>query len=146
MSKYTNTFIKILNEQQEEMTPDEIENADGDEALDSTFDDSTVDTDDFAVDAGGIVGLRSKHLQKFKDIIAEFEQFAQYLNSDQSDSVNKFLNAIDRDGSIFSGVSRETNKVTTVAESLAALAEAMRGYVLTGQRKQREQEAALSEY
>ena len=83
---------------------------------------------------------------KFKDIIAEFEQFAQYLNSDQSDSVNKFLNAIDRDGSIFSGVSRETNKVTTVAESLAALAEAMRGYVLTGQRKQREQEAALSEY
>lgn len=141
--RYSNKFKKLL-EQEEPIAPDEITPEGDVEAFDDALGDTT-SPDQFSTDPG-LAGLRSKHMAKFQDIINRFEEFAKYLNSDSEDSVNLFLNAVDKDGSIFTGVSRETGKITTVAESLAALSEALRGYVLTGQRKQREQESAMAEY
>lgn len=143
MNIYYKKFKKIIEEELSEEVP-EIDPEIEEDRMNATMEDET-SPEDFSTELS-IAGLRQKYIQRFQDIISEFERFAAYLNSDEEDSVNKFLNAVDKDGSIFAGVSRETNKVTTAAESLASLAESMRGYILTGQRKLRDQEAALAEF
>lgn len=145
MSLYEKKFKLMLEEEGiDEVDVTEIDDTQETAAMAGELDDTT-DPVDFETEPS-MAGVRQKYIQRFQDIIAEFERFAAYLNSNEEDSVNKFLNAVDKDGSIFSGVSRETNKITTAAESLAALAESMRGYVLTGQRKLRDQEAAIADY
>jgi len=144
MNRYYKQFRALLEQDETELDPQVVDKDNEQNAMEGQLDDTTNPVD-FETEPS-LAGVRQKYIQRFQDIIAEFDRFAAYLNSDEEDSVNKFLNAVDKDGSIFSGVSRETNKITTAAESLASLAEAMKGYVLTGQRKLRDQEAALAEY
>ncbi len=144
MSIYYKKFKMLIEQDTDEVDVSEIDGAAEDQAMQSQLDDTTNPVD-FETEPS-LAGVRQKYIKRFQDIIAEFDRFAAYLNSDEEDSVNKFLNAVDKDGSIFAGVARETNKITTAAESLASLSEAMKGYVLTGQRKLRDQEAALAEY
>ena len=145
MSIYAKRFKYLLEQDDVPMTADKINDDSESSALDKTLGADGPSGDELgSKGVGG--GIRAKYMSKLTDMISKFEEFAKYLNSDEEDSVNKFLNAVDKDGSIFAGVSRETGKVTTVAESLAALAEAMKGYVLTGQRKLRDQESAMSEF
>lgn len=142
---YTKRFKSTLLEQEEPISPQDLSPEDDAATLDQSMSDE-VQADEMGSDGMGISNPRAKYMVKFQEMISQFEEFAKYLNSEEEDSVNQFLNAVDKDGSIFSGVSRETGKVTTVAESLAALAESFRGYMLTGQRKLRDQEAALAEF
>ena len=142
---YTKRF-KTLLEQDIPLPPEDFD-AEGDAAaLDNSMEGEIGPEDVGAQEVPGVSNTRARYMQRIEDIIARFEEFAKYLNSEDEDSVNQFLNAVDKDGSIFAGMSRETGKVTTVAESLAALSESFRGYMLTGQRKLRDQEAALAEF
>jgi hypothetical protein len=140
---YSKRFRTIL--EQEELQPAEFDAAGDAEALAGSME-GEVQPSDMGATPTDQTNPRAKYMARIEDIIDKFEEFAKYLNSEEHDSVNQFLNAVDKDGSIFSGMSRETGKVTTVAESLAALAESFRGYMLTGQRKLRDQEAALAEF
>lgn len=141
---YSKRFKTLL--EQEDVLPPEDFNAEADAAaLDKSME-GDITPDDFNTDTSGLANPRQKYMKRIEEIIQRFEEFARYLNSEDEDSVNQFLNAVDKDGSIFAGMSRETGKVTTVAESLAALSESFRGYMLTGQRKLRDQEAALAEF
>jgi len=142
---YTQRFKSTLLEQEEPISPQDLSPEDDAATLDQSMSDD-VQAGEMGSDGMGQSNPRAKYMVKFQEMISQFEEFAKYLNSEEEDSVNQFLNAVDKDGSIFSGVSRETGKVTTVAESLAALAESFRGYMLTGQRKLRDQEAALAEF
>ena len=100
--KYKKRFLTILEQSaDDELTPADVTPEAEQDALKASMQDSDVSADDFSVDPG-LAGLRSKHLQRFKDIIEQFEEFAKYLNSEADDSVNSFLNAVDKDGSIFS--------------------------------------------
>lgn len=89
-----------------------------------------------------------KVIQKLEEYINKIEEFSTVLNGDGDvgESLNKYINEVDREGSVLQGISRESNKVTTVAENLASLAEAFRGQLLVAMRKQREKEAVREEY
>ena len=143
-TRFSKKFEQLLSEQEDPIGPEGVtRNGDSAAFVDSLEDGSTEDT--FSSD-GGQPGSKAKHLDRFHEIINKFEEFAVFLNSDTEDSVNLFLHSIDKDNSMFSGVSRTSSKVTSVAESLASLAESFKGYVLTGKKKQREQELALKDY
>lgn len=85
-------------------------------------------------------------VKKIMEFITKMEEFKSFLNDEQGDSVNKFINEIDKEGSILQGISSESNKVTTVAENVASLIEAFNGAVLKGLRKEREKQAAMDEF
>jgi hypothetical protein len=141
---YKKRFQTLL-EQDETISPSDITPDMEAGALDGSME-GDITSDQMGASTPGQKNPRGKYMVRIQEIIERFEEFAKYLNSEDEDSVNQFLNAVDKDGSIFSGMSRETGKVTTVAESLAALSESFRGYMLTGQRKLRDQEAALAEF
>lgn len=146
MDYYKNKFKKILEQSDDEqLSPDQLTREDDVDAFNKSLDDDS-SPDDFDTEFNRTSNIRLEYLKRFEEIITQFESFAEYLNGTEKDSINQFLNAIDKTGSIFSGVSKETGKITTVAESLRSISEAFRGFILTGRKKLRDQEEALAEY
>lgn len=91
--------------------------------------------------------IQSKSLDKITDFILKIEEFSSFLNDpDNESSLNNFLNIVDKEGSLLQGISRESNKVTTVAENLASLAEAFRGQLMVAKRKFREKQTAREDF
>ena len=93
-------------------------------------------------------GIKSSTVvfKKLTTIISKIDEFVDFLNNESTDSVNKFVNEVDKEGSILKGISSETGKISTVAENLAALGEAFRTYILTGTRKEKEKQRAMVDY
>lgn len=68
------------------------------------------------------------------------EDFAELINDPQNeDSLIKFLNDVDREGSAFRGITRSQGKrATRIAEECSAMAEVISSHIAGSERKQRE--------
>lgn len=135
-------YFNILLEQDipaEEATP-----LDDQQALEQGLD---KDTDPSEFDVAPVeLGIQSNTVKKVTEFIKKIEEFSTFLNSETGESINKFINEVDKEGSVLQGISRESGKVTTVAENLASLAEAFRGQLMVAMRKHREKEAAREDF
>lgn len=74
-----------------------------------------------------------------KTHITKIEEFADYLNGVDSGSLQQLVNDIDRPGSLFQGISRETSReIIRIAEQLTGLSEIIKGFVINSAKRSRD--------
>ena len=145
---FKNPFIKLLEEDIEASEPtapeeepdlslDDEEEAE--QAFNSTLDDDTK-AEDFDVNPNSFTKIYRQNIEEAKKWITILDDFAKLVNSvDDKDSLNHFLNRVDREGSAFRGIVRSQGKRTTrIAEEAAAMAEVIGSHVVGSERKERE--------
>lgn len=147
-NKFRKYFDIILEQDApaaDETPADQATPEDDQAALEQGLDTDTK-PEDFDVEPENL-GIQTGVVKKLNEYITKIEEFSAFLNDpNKSDSLNKYINEVDKEGSVLKGISRETSKVTTVAENLASLAEAFRGQLLVAMRKYREKQAATEEF
>ena len=126
--KYKKVFTKLL---EQEIPEEPMSDA---EAFDAAMD---VDTDPeaFSVEPGA-PGYASKYVEKAKGWIQTIEEFSNFVNGTDSDSLNKQFIDLDYEGSPFEGISKASGTLTKIAEDLAALNETIKGYILNADKKE----------
>lgn len=89
----------------------------------------------------------AKRQQKYVDVakqwIKKLDEFAEHLNGvdlENGLSLNGFFNEIDRQGSIFNGISKQSNQVVKIAEAIKTLSETLKGYIINSKTKARQLE------
>jgi len=118
----------------------EVSEVDDQAAFDAAMDDET-DPSTFSVEPQA-PGFKSKYIDKAKTWIKKIEQFSDWVNGMETDSLNKSFNDLDYEGSPFEGISRDSHTLTKIAEDLAALSETIKGYILSADNKaEREQQS-----
>ena len=131
MSNFENLFKKILIERD-----GQIDQVSDQQAFDKSFDPhGEVGPDDFSTEPL-MPGFQSKYMDKAKTWISKLEEMANWLNGLEEDSLNKQFNKLDREGSVFEGISKNSAKLTAIAEDLKGLSEGIKGYVLGAEKKQ----------
>jgi hypothetical protein len=129
MSHYGNRFKKILVEK------DEVELTDKD-AMVKTLDRGT-DPDDFNVEAPPVgaemqptmSSVQKKMYDELKEWILKIEDFSNYLNGTEPQSIQSRLNSAEPD-TLFDKISiAETKKIARVAVELTSLNEMLKGYL-----------------
>ena len=139
-TRYENTFKQLLKEESE---GEQISDAD---AFNSSFDDEgDIGPDDFNVEPQ-MPGYQSRYIEKAKEWTAKIADFKKWINGAEGDSLNKQFNQLDREGSPFEGISKESSMLTGLAEKLASLEETINGYVLSADRKQEQAAAAQEDF
>jgi len=131
MAKYENIFKKMLAEQNvpEEPISDE-------EAFNNSMDLDT-DPETFSVEPSA-PGYASKYVEKAKGWIKKIEDFSDWVNGTETDSLNKHFINLDYEGSPFEGISKASHTLTKIAEDLASLSESIKGYILTADKKEQQ--------
>lgn len=135
-------FAKLLSEDIDEdldVTNDEITPEQEQDAFNGTLDDET-DPSDYDVNPNSFKQINHENIEEATKWIKILEDFADLINSvENDDSLNHFLNRVDREGSAFRGVVRSQGKrVTRIAEEASAMAEVLRSHVVGSERKERE--------
>jgi hypothetical protein len=84
--------------------------------------------------------------ESLKTFITKIEEFADSLNSVENDSLQKLVNDLDRQGSLFQGISRETSKdIIRIAEQLTGLSEIIKGFVINSAKRSRDIAASTNQ-
>jgi len=130
MSKYEKIFNKLISEEDAVNMSDE-------EAFNNSFEDEN-NIDDFNTEPGGAAGFESNYVEKAKEWISRIDDFSNWLNSTDGKSLSKQFNDLDRDGSVFQGISKASQTLIRISENLAALTKTIEGYVVQAPKKQRE--------
>ena len=135
MSKFETTFFEVLKEAE---VPPEVPNADAQmtdaQAFDAGLEPGTA-PDTFNVEPSA-PGLETRYVEKAKEWIEKLEGFAQWVNGMDNNSLNKQFNTLDREGTAFEGISKNSNTLVKIAEDLAALAQTIKGHVLGAGKKE----------
>lgn len=74
-----------------------------------------------------------------KNYIVKLEDFADSLNGVDTDSLQKMVTDMDRAGSLFQGISRETSSdIIKLAEQTRQLSEILKGFIINSAKRQRD--------
>lgn len=137
MSKFKATFFKVLDEDiNDKVGPADITPEGDEEAFNQSFE-NPEDADEFSTDPA-VAGFQDKYVEQAKSWITQINEFCEWLNGTDSNSLNKQLIAMDKQNSPFEGISNEAKKITGIARDLASLAEGIKGVVLTIDKKHRD--------
>jgi len=111
----------------EEPSPEEAPVSDGVPVPDN-YDVEPVPVAQPAGDAGSI-----------KNYIMKLEEFADSLNGVDSGSLQQMVTDMDRAGSLFQGISRETSSdIIKLAEQTRQLSEILKGFIINSAKRQRD--------
>jgi hypothetical protein len=134
--KFNDLFTRVIITEQDE---------------DPTLSSSDIDTDTPAITDDGVpmpdsynvkpapVSPISNNSGNIKNYISKLEDFAKTLNDDESDSLQKLVTELDRPGSLFQGISRETSsEIIRLAEQTASLAQILKGFIINSAKRQRD--------
>jgi hypothetical protein len=125
---------------------DDLPSPAGDDAAMSAGLDGTAPAGDFndvpRNPTGDVVAAETSHVtEKLASWIGKIEDFIEYLNGLDPNSMNYELNRADC-SSIMSDVQRsESKKISRVAQDLSSLGESLKQYLLGAERKARESQA-----
>lgn len=133
MPKYEKVFKKLL-EQDIPQGPISDE-----EAFDAALEPDT-NPEDFSVEPSA-PGYAQKYVEKAKGWIGKIDEFSDFVNGTETDSLNKQFIDLDYEGSPFEGISKASHTLTRIAEDLAALTETIKGYILTADKKEQQANA-----
>lgn len=133
MSKLKQIFLSTLREADEEKTYDPT----ADEVpLRSRLENDDIEPDALDVEPGPSNTGYKAEVEAAKKWITEIEKFVEYLNDIDQGSINRQINVLDRDNSVFKGIaSRISDKIARVSSDLAELKEIMAGFVIASDRK-----------
>lgn len=85
-------------------------------------------------------GSADDYVETAKHWIHKLQSFANEINGLDENSLNKQVNELDREGSPFMGIEKElSNDIVGVAETLAGMAELIKGHVIGVDKRRREQ-------
>lgn len=84
-------------------------------------------------------GYASAYIEKAKQWIQKIDEFSEWINGTDESSLNYNFVKLDKEGSTFEGISKHSNKLTKIAEDLAALTESIKGIILYSDKKEEEQ-------
>ena len=74
-----------------------------------------------------------------KNYIMKLDEFADSLNGVDSNSFQQMVTDMDRTGSLFQGISRETSSdIIKLAEQTRQLAEILKGFIINSAKRQRD--------
>lgn len=74
-----------------------------------------------------------------KNFIMKLEEFADSLNGVDSGSLQQMVTDMDRAGSLFQGISRETSSdIIKLAEQTRQLSEILKGFIINSAKRQRD--------
>lgn len=74
-----------------------------------------------------------------KNYIMKLEEFADSLNGVDTGSLQQMVTDIDRPGSLFQGISRETSSdIIKLAEQARQLSEILKGFIINSAKRQRD--------
>jgi len=74
-----------------------------------------------------------------KNYIMKLEEFADSLNGVDTDSLQQMVTDMDRPGSLFQGISRETSSdIIKLAEQTRQLSEILKGFIINSAKRQRD--------
>ena len=74
-----------------------------------------------------------------KNYIVKLDEIADTLNGVDSDSLQKLVTDMDRTGSLFQGISRETSSdIIKLAEQARQLSEILKGFIINSAKRQRD--------
>lgn len=74
-----------------------------------------------------------------KNYIVKLEDFADSLNGVDTESLQKMVTDMDRAGSLFQGISRETSSdIIKLAEQTRQLSEILKGFIINSAKRQRD--------
>lgn len=137
---FQKSFLKLLKEDIDARDPvveptEDVEN----QAFVDSLDDDT-DPSEYDINPGSFKEISKENVETAKKWIKILEDFAELINGlNNPNSLNHFLNDVDREGSAFRGIVRSQGKrVTRMAEESAAMAEVLASNVVGSDRKQRE--------
>lgn len=131
MQRYKNIFKNVLVERTDK------------EVWQGSFETPDV-AGDFGVDPAANEA-QIKQIQTAKNWIKRLESFANWINGTEIDSLNKQFITLDKEGSIFEGISNHSKRLINIAEDLASLEETIKGYILTADKKEQENAQASAE-
>ena len=125
MSKFEKHFKKLL----EVKIPVEPEQQLSDEDIwNQSFKDPKA-AENFKTDPG-LPGYETRYIARAKVWIRKLEEFADWINGTEENSLNSQFIELDKENSPFEGISSHTKKLTNIAGDLAALEETIKGYIL----------------
>lgn len=130
-----------------ESTPDSVSNPDRNE---KDFQNALEpNTDPKAFDVKGTTSVEdfnNKYVLKAGEWVTKLSEFAHFLNDPKNEtSLNKMLNKMDRDNSIFKGITGKTvNTVVKIAGEVQKLSETISGYLSQAERKTKEMHKQLT--
>lgn len=129
MSEYSARFIKLLQEQDMEMSDKEAMAQSLDKGTDvSEFD---VEAPAMAAAAGTISMVQQKMQGQLKEWVAELDRIAEFLNGTGPDSMQTTLNSAEPE-TLFDKISTaETKKIARVAVEISSLSQMLKGYLAT---------------
>jgi len=75
----------------------------------------------------------------FRDAITTLDEFADKLNGVDTNSLQQTVTEMDRPGSLFQGISRETSSdIIKIAEQTRQLSEILKGFIINSAKRQRD--------
>jgi len=87
----------------------------------------------------GPVGGSNGDAGSIKEQIRKLDDFAEALNGVEGNSLQQLVNDMDRPGSLFQGISRETSsEIIRIAGQVAELSEILKGFVINSAKRSRD--------
>lgn len=94
--------------------------------------------DNYDVEPSPVSGIAGD-AGSIKEFITKLDDFADSLNSVDSGSLQQMVTDMDRAGSLFQGISRETSSdIIKLAEQTRQLAEILKGFIINSAKRQRD--------
>jgi hypothetical protein len=94
--------------------------------------------DNYSVDPAP-VGSSGGDAGTLKEQVRKLDEFAEALNGVDGESLQKLVNDMDRPGSLFQGISRETSpEIIRIAGQVAELSEIIKGFVINSAKRSRD--------
>ena len=135
---YRNVFI---TEQEIPGVPSEDEPIDDittDEPTPETTEDGIPMPDNYDVEPAPVAPIAGD-AGSIKNYIMKLEEFADSLNGVDSGSLQQMVTDMDRAGSLFQGISRETSSdIIKLAEQTRQLSEILKGFIINSAKRQRD--------
>lgn len=139
-SVFKNTFLSLLNEDIESKEDSLQSDPESErQAFVNTLDPDT-DPSEYDITPSSVRSIGRMHVEDAKKWVQILNDFADLINSGENpDSLNNFLNKVDREGSAFRGIVRSQGKrVTRIAEECAAMAQVLESNIIGSAKKERE--------
>jgi hypothetical protein len=130
-----------------EASPEDLTNPDRNEqdfnkALEPGTDPSSFDTKGTTP----VEDFNNKYIMKAGEWVSKLSEFADFLNDPKNDSsLNKMINKMDRENSVFKGITGKTvNSIVKIAGEVQKLSETIAGYLSQAERKTKEMHKQLT--
>jgi hypothetical protein len=139
--KFDTLYKHVFITEQEDMpVPDEVAAGDmtGEEPAPEPSTDGVPMPDNYNVDPAPIQ-QPAGDAGSVKNYIMKLEEFADSLNGMDSGSLQQMVTDMDRAGSLFQGISRETSSdIIKLAEQTRQLSEILKGFIINSAKRQRD--------